>query len=175
VLAVKGNALAGVYWNATQSEPVGVLDGLEIQGNGTAGAAAYHGGLVIFAQSAIKLRNNYIHGNQGSGVFVVSSGDDTSDGIANIDLGVGVGADAGRNTFAKNDLAGLCLQSTLALAAANMSMRADGNIFGAANTGDCTKMGKYSRAKSCAAGVDYSGACAAAVTLSNCTTSSACE
>jgi hypothetical protein len=175
LVAANGNAIAGVYWNATQSKPIGVLDGLEARGNGTPDSAAYHGGVIVFAESSIKLRHSYIHENRGSGVYVVSSGTNAADSLAQIDLGVGVGANAGRNTFAKNDLSGLCVQSALALAAASSSMRADGNIFESTSTGDCTKKGQYSHGKSCVAGLDYSGACTTAVTLSNCTASNACE
>jgi len=174
LISTNGNALAGIYWASSLAKPLGTIDGLEASGNGTDLTQTYHDGIVIFAHSIVKVRNVYTHGNKGNGLTINSFGTNTADGLSGIDLGVGVATNAGHNTFAKNGLTGLCIQSSPANTATNLSLKADGNTF-SSSAGDCTKSGKYSHGKACTAGLDFSGACSSAVSLLNCTASNACQ
>jgi hypothetical protein len=175
LISVKNNGAVGLYWSSTQTNPAGVVDGLEVTGNGGDPTQGDRNGIAIFAHSVVKLRNSYIHANKGNGIDILANGSNTADGLSAIDLGVGVGTNAGRNTFAANDLTGLCIQSSVATTATNSSLKADGNIFGTTAAGDCTKAGKFKRAMACTAGIDVSGACSLAISLLNCTPSNSCQ
>lgn len=177
IISADNNGGAGVSWSSTLATPLGTIDGLQASGNGADMTQTQHDGISIFAHSMVKIRNSYLHDNTGNGLHIAANGTIAADELTGIDLGNGVAAGAGRNTFAVNALAGLCIDSGPATTAATSgvtTLNADGNIFGT-SAGDCTKGGTFTRAMACAAGVDYSGACAKVTSLSNCTPSNTCQ
>ncbi len=174
LISTDNNGGSGVFWGSSLAKPVGSISGLEATGNGTDATQPNSDGLFVYAHSVIQIRNSYFHGNIGNGLNISGLTPNTADGLSQIDLGMGIGANAGRNTFANNGLAGLCVGTTAATLATDFSLNADGNIFGTSG-GDCTKSGKFTRASACTAGVDYAGACSDAASLNNCTTSTTCQ
>jgi hypothetical protein len=166
LFSISNNESSGVYWACSVTQ--GLLDGLEASGNGTNAMAAQLDGATLFAHSSVKVRNSYFHDNKGSGIRIPSNGTNSADGLTKIDLGANVLAGAGKNTFAGNVNAGLCIEKGPADAATASSLPAEGNVFQTIN-GVC----KFSRAATCTGGVDFSNDCANAADLKNCTPISA--
>ena len=166
LLTASSNEGGGVYWACSVTQ--GLLDGLEAAGNGTDATALQRDGATVFAHSTIKIRNSYFHGNKGNGLQIPSNGTNTADGLSLIDLGTNVTTGAGKNTFAGNTDAGLCIDKGPADAADSNSLPAEGNVFQTIG-GVC----KFSRSPVCAGGVDFSNDCSSAADLKNCTAISA--
>jgi hypothetical protein len=115
-------------------------------------------GLVITAGSDVQVRHSVFRGNAGDGIHVISSA--SSNDLGTIDLGTSAttAANAGNNelqsavTANRNAGAGLCVQLTLAAAAA--ALNAMGNQF--ANGVNCTATnpGAITKSAACTNGID---------------------
>jgi len=161
LLSASNNESSGVYWACSVTQ--GLLDGLEATGNGSNAMAVQLDGATVFAHSSIKIRNSYFHDNKGNGLRIPSNGPNSADGLSLIDLGSNLLAGAGKNTFAGNVDAGLCIDKGPADAADPTSLPAEGNVFQSIG-GVC----KFSRSSLCAGGVDFSGDCANTADLKGC-------